>query len=87
MRWIDQWRNMQKMKKLFRSWKADSKDAVKEKNAEDFCQRFYERGLLNRSMRYMKIYSQQCGSKMYERRMKERITLQVKAKVEEMKVQ
>ena len=31
----------------------------------------------------MKIYSQQCGSRMYERRMKERITMQVKAKVEE----
>ena len=48
---------------------------------------FYERGLLFRSMRHMKLFAQVCGNKMYERRMKERITTEVKAKVEEMSAQ
>ena len=38
-------------------------------------------------MRHMKLFSQVCGNKMKERRMKERITLEVKAKVEEMQAQ
>ena len=38
-------------------------------------------------MRHMKLFAQVCGNKMHERRMKERITLEVKAKVEEMKPQ
>ena len=84
MRWIDQWRNTQKLKKLFRSWKADAQETVKENRAESFCERFYERGLLYRSMRHMKLFAQVCGNRMHERRMKERITLEVKAKVVEM---
>ena len=87
MRWIDQWRHTQKMKKIFRVMKEDHYERKKEERSEQFCQAFYRRGLLARSLRHMKIYSQQCGSRMYERRMKERITMQVKAKVEEMKVQ
>jgi len=84
MGWIDQWRNINKMKKLFRYWKVDTADIVKSKRSEEFCNNFYERGLLFRSMRHMKLFAQVCGNKMQERRMKERITLEVKAKVEEM---
>ena len=87
MRWIDQWRNTNKAKKLFRQWKEDTADIKKEKRSEEFCQNFYERGLLFRSLRHMKLFAQVCGNKMHERRMKERITLEVKAKVEEMKAQ
>ena len=84
LRWVDQWRNINKMKKLFKYWKNDTAEISKEKRSEEFCQDFYERGLLFRSMRHMKLFAQVCGNKMYERRMKERITLEVKAKVEEM---
>jgi len=87
LRWIDQWRAINKVKKLFSSWKEETADIVKEKRSEEFCQKFYERGLLFRSMRHMKLFAQVCGNKMHERRMKERITLEVKAKVEEMKAQ
>jgi hypothetical protein len=87
MRWVDQWRAINRVKKLFRSWKEDTAEVVKEKRAEDFCNRFYERGLLFRSMRHMKLFAQVCGNRMHERRMRERITLEVKAKVEEMKAQ
>ena len=84
LRWIDQWRNMNKMKKLFRSWKSDAQESKKTERSEQFCEAFYQRGLLFRSMRHMKLFAQVCGNKMYERRMKERITLEVTAKVEEM---
>lgn len=84
MRWVDQWRKINLMKKLYRYWKDDTAEIVKEKNSEKFCEAFYERGLLFRSMRHMKLFAQVCGNKMHERRMKERITLEVKAKVEEM---
>eukprot|EP00354_Favella_ehrenbergii_P004252 CAMPEP_0170468948 /NCGR_PEP_ID=MMETSP0123-20130129/11942_1 /TAXON_ID=182087 /ORGANISM="Favella ehrenbergii, Strain Fehren 1" /LENGTH=147 /DNA_ID=CAMNT_0010735655 /DNA_START=434 /DNA_END=877 /DNA_ORIENTATION=- len=87
MAWIDQWRNTNKAKKLFRSWKEDTQEIKKEKRSEEFCQNFYERGLVFRSLRHMKLFAQVCGNKMHERRMKERITLEVKAKVEEMKAQ
>lgn len=87
MRWIDQWRNINKMKKLYRYWKEQAQDTVKTKRSEEFCANFYERGLLFRSMRHMKLFAQVCGNKMQERRVKERITLEVKAKVEEMQNQ
>ena len=75
------------MRKLFRSWKQDTQESCKEKRSAQFCDNFYERGLLFRSIRHMKLFAQVCGNKMYERRMKERITLEVKAKVEEMQAQ
>ena len=78
---------MNKMKKLFRSWKIDTQDAVKESRSAEFCDEFYTRGLMFRAMRHMKLFAQVCGNKMYERRMKERITIEVKAKVEEMQAQ
>lgn len=87
MRWIDQWRNINKMKKLYRFWKEQAQDTVKTKRSEDFCANFYDRGLLFRSMRHMKLFAQVCGNKMQERRVKERITLEVRAKVEEMQNQ
>ena len=67
--------------------KEDTADIKKEKRSEEFCNNFYERGLLFRSLRHIKLFAQVCGNKMHERRMKERITLEVKAKVEEMKAQ
>ena len=65
------------MKIRFREWKEDTQEAVKEKRSEQFCDAFYERGLLFRSMRHMKLFAQVCGNRMYEKRMRERITLEV----------
>ena len=50
-------------------------ETKKEKKSEDFCQAFYERGLLFRSMRHWKLFAHVAGNKMHERRMKERITI------------
>ena len=60
-------------------------ESSQERKSEAFCQQFYERGLLFRSMRHMKLFSQVAGNRMYERRLKERITIEVKAAVEQKK--
>ena len=40
-----------------------------------------------RAYRHMKLFSQVAGNRMYERRLKEKITIEVKAKVQEKKNQ
>lgn len=71
--------------KLFGGWKTYSKDVGDVKRSEEFCQKFYKRGLLTRSLRHFKLYSQVAGNRMYRRRVEERITLEVKAKVQQKK--
>lgn len=58
-----------------------------EKKSVKFCEDFYERGLIQRAMRHMKLFSQVAGNRMYKRRVEEKITIQVKAKVQEKKLQ
>lgn len=86
-RWVDMWRNRNYIKKIFKIWKGDAMERANEKRSEDFCQAFYEQGLRFRAMRHMKLFAQVAGNRMYERRMKERVTIEVKAKVEELKNQ
>ena len=74
-------------KKIYKLWKDESMEVTKEKKSEDFCQAFYERGLLFRTLRHWKLFAHVAGNKMHERRMKERITIQVKADVEAKKNQ
>lgn len=40
-----------------------------------------------RAMRHMKLFSQVAGNRMYKRRIEEKITIEVKAKVQEKKLQ
>ena len=40
-----------------------------------------------RAFRHMKVYTQVAGNRMYERKVRERITTEVKAMVEEKKLQ
>ena len=71
------------MAKSFGGWKTFSKDANDVRKSKDFCRAFYERGLIMRSIRHMKLFSQVAGNRMYRRRVEERITMEVKAKVQE----
>ena len=57
LRWIDQWRKRRMIAKLFGGWKTYSRDAGDVRRSEDFCQQFYQRGLIMRSLRHMKLYS------------------------------
>lgn len=86
-RWIDQWRVRRRNQKLFGFWKNYSKTKGDEKRSVDFCQDFYQRGLIFRTIRHWKLYSQVAGNRMYERKVKENITIEVKAKVQELQNQ
>lgn len=87
MRWIDQWRKRRTLNKLCFFWRKRAGEKAKEMRSLDFCKAFYERGLVGRSYRHMKLFSQVAGNRMYERRIKEKITIEVKAKVQEKKNQ
>ena len=62
------------------AWLAPRKNKTKNKQ---FCDQFYERGLLQRHFRHVKLYFQVAGNRLYERQTKEKITIEVAAKVEE----
>ena len=74
-------------KKLWDFWSDYCKQKADLRKNEDFCEQFYTRGLMMRALKHLKLFSQVAGNRMYERRMKEKITIQVKAKVEEKKNQ
>ena len=86
-RWIDQWRIRRRFQKLYGFWKKYAKMKGDEKRSKDYCQEFYERGLIFRAIRHWKLYSQVAGNRMYERKVKENITMEVKAKVQELQNQ
>lgn len=46
---------------------------------------FFERGLMARAFKGFKLYVQVAGNKMYEKKVKELITLEVTTQVEEKK--
>jgi hypothetical protein len=87
MRWIDQWRVRRQKRRLWDSVKTYTQAKIKEKKSEKFCQDFYERGLVMTALRHMKLFSQVAGNRMYKRRIEEKITIEVKAKVQEKKLQ
>ena len=70
---------------MYHFWKNWAGDRAFEKKNLDFCNKFYQRGLLMRSFRHFKLYSQVAGNRMYKRKIQENITIEVKAKVQEKK--
>lgn len=87
LRWIDQWRLRRAKGRYWNAFKIYCAAKVKEKKSVKFCQDFYERGLKMRSIRHFKLFSQVAGNRMYKRRVEEKITIEVQAKVQEKKLQ
>ena len=86
-KWIDQWRRRRQLQRNwdnFMTWLAPRKNKSKNKA---FCDQFYQRGLAQRHFRHVKLYFQVAGNRLYERQTKEKITIEVAAKVEEKKLQ
>lgn len=79
--WIDQWRVRRFKRKVFDSVKTYTLAKSKVKKSVNFCDDFYERGLLMRYLRHFKLFAQVAGNRMYKRRIEEKITIEVKAKV------
>jgi len=50
-----------------------------------YCDTFYEQGHKRRGVKAFKLFAQIAGNKLYERRVKEKVTIEVEAKVIEKK--
>ena len=86
LRWIDQWRLRRAKGRYWNAFKVYCAAKIKEKKSVRFCEDFYQRGLIQRSMRHFKLFSQVAGNRMYKRRVEEKITIEVQAKVQEKKL-
>ena len=82
-RWIDVWHKRKKAYKTWRAWAKICKEKGEKKRSEEFITKFYQKGLLMRSIRHMKLFCQVAGNKMYRRRVEQRIQMEVMAMVEQ----
>ena len=55
--WVDQWRDNRDAKKVFLFWKRDTAKIVGKKTKVAFAEKFYQRALLLRSMRLLKLFA------------------------------
>ena len=53
----------------------------------DYCDKFYQQGLKRRGAKAFKLFAQIAGNRLYERRVKEKVNIEVDAKVIEKKNQ
>jgi hypothetical protein len=53
----------------------------------DFCDEFYDAGLKRRGVKAFKLFAQVAGNRLFERRVKEKVNIEVDAKVIEKKNQ
>jgi len=80
---IDLWAKKHKQKKILKTMAEDASSEAKLGRLEQYCADFYDRGLIRRAMKGLKLYANMAGNKNYERRLKEKINIEVNAKVEE----
>lgn len=80
---IDLWAKKHKQKKILKYMHEDASTEGKLDRLESYCRDFYNRGLTRRAMKAFKLYANMAGNKNYERRLKEKINIEVNAKVEE----
>ena len=67
--------------------KERASDKAREKRIVNYCHDFKDQGLKRSGVKAFKLYAQLAGNKNYERRVKEKVTIEVEAKVIEKKNQ
>jgi hypothetical protein len=72
---------------MFRFIKTWAQTKAREHRQLDFCDTFFDAGLKRRGVKAFKLFAQIAGNKLYERRVKEKVTIEVEAKVIEKKNQ
>lgn len=82
---VAQWEEDRKKRAFFGAWKERVQTKQKELIQGDYCHNFYLQGLKQRGLKGFKLYAQVAGNRMYERRVKERINIEIRTKVEERK--
>ncbi len=80
---VAQWETQRKKRALFGAWKNRLMNKKKEAEQGEYLHAFYQQGLVLRSIKAFKLYAQAAGNKMYERRVKERINIDIQTRVEE----
>ena len=83
MRFVAQWETKKRKLAVFTAWKARVQTKAADARQADYCHAFYVQGLKLRAIKAFKLYAQVAGNKMYERRVKERINIDVRTRVEE----
>jgi len=83
--WIDQWRKKRLSKLLYGFWKNWWHLKAREKRQLTYCDEFYHAGLRRRGIKAFKLFAQIAGNRLYEARIKEKVNIEVDAKVIEKK--
>ncbi len=84
---IDKWKAKRQLKIISRFWREYASTVKREERQTKFCEVFYDAGLKRRGMRAFKLFSQIAGNRIYEKRIKEKVMIEVDAKVIEKKNQ
>lgn len=80
---VANWETMRKKRALFGAWKQRLLSKKQEAEQGEYLHAFYLQGLKLRGFKGFKLYAQVAGNKMYERRVKERINIDIQTRVEE----
>lgn len=84
---IDSWAKKRKTKIIARFWREWASARAREFRQLDYCDDFYKQGLRRKTMKALKLFAQMAGNRVYERRIREKINIEVDAKVIEKKNQ
>ncbi len=85
--WIDMWREKRLMRKWMYIVRIKAAKKKKENKQMEFLDKFKMAGLMRKGMKGIKLYTQFAGNKLYEKRRKEKIVIEVDAMVDEKKCQ
>jgi len=81
LRWIDIWRRQRMFFRVWKAWLRYHQQKNDERKSIEFCRKFYMKGLEFRAIRSWKLFCQVAGNRMYMRRVKQRIEMEVEAEV------
>lgn len=84
---MDQYRVRRVKHVCYNFWKQWSRVKGRQTKMQNYCDDFYNQGLKRRAMKACKLFAQIAGNKLYEKRIKEKVTIEVDAKVIEKKNQ
>lgn len=58
---------------MFAAWKKISADKNKDNKQNQYCEKFFNQGLINKSWKSWKLYMQVLGNRMYEKKLKDKV--------------
>ena len=80
---VAQWETNKRRRAIFYAWKNRMQQKHQEYHQGEYCHAFFLQGLKQRGFKAFKLYAQVAGNRQYERRVKDRINIEVRTRVEE----